>query len=233
MRTNLCFLASVFASLSFSYFISLRSRTPSLAAVAQSAALWSPGAKALCFNYPPNESVGKSLGLLVPPSLPPHPHTHLLNSPLPPLTYTLNHSFARWHRHMFVHSQWLYRMPAAFLTSHTETDLHLHIFVLSLHCFFSHCVFTFLHIQHCFIRFYLKKSLHFTSLTELKLKYGELGWRRWRWSNISLCCNNSDYKLLFTYFQGGMIKKLYWFKKAGHMHCRLCSPVIFITVCIW
>lgn len=51
----LCRLIYVSLSVSPSLSISLRSRTGSLAAGAPSAARWSPGAKALCLNYPPNE----------------------------------------------------------------------------------------------------------------------------------------------------------------------------------
>lgn len=59
---------SLYLCFSLSLSVSLRSRTASLAVGAQSAARWSPGAEALCLNYPPNESLGESLGLLVPPS---------------------------------------------------------------------------------------------------------------------------------------------------------------------
>lgn len=92
--TNLCFLASV-------SFAPPPLPGPSLAAAALSAAPWSPGAKALCFNYPPNESVGKSVGRRCPP--PTHTHTscfslsQLLSSPRSPLTYLLNHCSAQWH----------------------------------------------------------------------------------------------------------------------------------------
>lgn len=111
----LCGLIHVSLSiLCLSLSLSFSPRTPSLAVSAQSAARWGPGAKALCLNYLPNESLGKSLGLLVPPSLPlvlfslSHPlyltHTdtnlqYLLHSPL---TYIPTHLWCAHISHLLL-----------------------------------------------------------------------------------------------------------------------------------